>query len=102
MFFELGDYTSRSAGISSRLAWKAVTHLGLWTYALYVWHEPILLSLRETAPRALTFVQSSQYLLVGVPLLLSVGWFFFRMVELPFDRLRDGGSSVTWFGRALP
>jgi peptidoglycan/LPS O-acetylase OafA/YrhL len=85
--FELAD-RSRSNSILSHFGWKITTNLGLMTYALYVWHEPILLSLRKIAPPTLSLFQSSTYLLLGGPLVLGIGWLFYRQLELPFDRLR--------------
>jgi peptidoglycan/LPS O-acetylase OafA/YrhL len=86
--FERAD---RSITISiSSIGWKISTNLGLWTYALYVWHEPVLLAVRKIAPGTMSPLDSVCYFALTAPLLFAFAFFFYKQVELPFDRLKGG------------
>jgi len=88
--FFLDNATRRpvSTNIFTRAIWVVSTFSGLLTYSLYVWHEPILISLRKIAPAELSLSDCIQYF---VCIMLAVGFvafIFYRFIEVPFDKLK--------------
>jgi peptidoglycan/LPS O-acetylase OafA/YrhL len=79
----------RSAGGGSWLEWRPLEALGIISYSVYLIHEPFiragykLLGSRLPSPTvALLFFE-----LAVVPLLIGLGWLFFRLVEARFIRM---------------
>ncbi|MBY0428672.1 MAG: acyltransferase [Alphaproteobacteria bacterium] len=91
--FEMRDTaTDKKPGIIKHSLWWLTTQGGVLTYSLYVWSEPVMSSLRRTAPVMAELGKTDVIiysLTMGCPILLIVGLFFYRMVELPFDKKRS-------------
>jgi peptidoglycan/LPS O-acetylase OafA/YrhL len=72
----------------SNFAWRISTSLGVLTYCLYVFHEPVILSLRKLAPPTVTLQQSMLIFPFGFLLSLAVAFVFYYFVETRFDKIR--------------
>jgi peptidoglycan/LPS O-acetylase OafA/YrhL len=79
----------RAAGGGSWLEWRPLEALGVISYSVYLIHEPLIragyMVLRSRLPSptvALLFFE-----LAVVPLLIGLGWLFFRLVEARFIRM---------------
>ncbi len=81
------ELSRRKPGCSN-LAWRVSTSLGVLTYCLYVFHEPVILSLRKLAPANLTIQQSMILFPFGFLLSLTVAFTFYYFVETRFDKIR--------------
>jgi peptidoglycan/LPS O-acetylase OafA/YrhL len=86
--FETADRENETMGRVGKIFWPISTNLGLWTYALYVWHEPVLVVARKVVAQTIDLSTSIDYFLLTAPLLFAVAVFFYRQVELPFDKLK--------------
>jgi peptidoglycan/LPS O-acetylase OafA/YrhL len=80
--FDDPDHLWRRALAGPRLAW-----LGVTSYSLYLWHEPVLLFLDthlhiDHAPHAFPLVAA-----ILLAASLPVGWLSYRVIERPFGRL---------------
>ena len=72
-----------------RIRIPGVTSLALWSYSIYLTHKPIGHLLKDyLAPYGLS--QPVQVFLIGAAS-IAMGAVLYRMVELPFMRLRDRG-----------
>ena len=71
-----------------RLFWVKINSIGILTFSLYVWHEPLLLSFRKIAPQNLSLGISLAYLFLVFSILLYIAQFFYRNLELPYDQRR--------------
>jgi peptidoglycan/LPS O-acetylase OafA/YrhL len=83
--FELAKRTP-SAG---NLAWRVSSFLGALTYCFYVFHEPVILSLRRLWPATLKINQAMIIFPFGFAVALAVACIFYYFVETRFDRLRS-------------
>ena len=84
--FELSEIEKPSENYFISLAWRLITNLGLCTYALYVWHEPILTSLRKATKLPINLSHSIENFILGFLLVLLIGGFFYRKVELQYSK----------------
>lgn len=91
--FEMDATSEYSNRYLVKVGWSVATKLGLWTYALYVCHEPILGVVRKIAPASLTLSESALYFLLAGPLVIALGWLLYKFVELPFDRMKLRGTT---------
>lgn len=85
----------KKPSIINHSLWWIAGQGGILTYSLYVWSEPVMIALRKTAPVMAELGKTDviiYFLTMGCPILLIVALFFYRMVELPFDKKR---SSLT-------
>lgn len=73
---------------AARLGWKLSTTLGTMTYALYVWHEPIMLAVKRLSPGPMPIITSIAYFAFAVAILFPVSYLAYRHIELPFDRMK--------------
>ncbi|HEX4415771.1 MAG TPA: acyltransferase [Lacipirellulaceae bacterium] len=83
----LFELSRRKSG-RSNFAWRVSTTLGVLTYCLYVFHEPVLLSLRKLAPPTLTIEWSLIACPFGLLVSIAVAYIFYYFVELRFDKIR--------------
>jgi peptidoglycan/LPS O-acetylase OafA/YrhL len=72
----------------SNFAWRISTALGLLTYCLYVFHEPVFLSLRKLAPPTVTIQQAIMLFPFGLLISVAVAFIFYYFVEAQFDKIR--------------
>jgi peptidoglycan/LPS O-acetylase OafA/YrhL len=93
-FLMLGAATLplRRGRILPLLDWKPTAVLGVASYSLYCWHQPILEHMREIGG----FPQSTlgTYLLV-LPVCIGVALLSFRVIEAPFLRMRQRWSPAS-------
>jgi len=68
--------------------WMAQSFLGVLTYSLYVWHEPILLSLRTVFNPTLIMTDSIRYFPIGFGLTFLLAYVFYYYIEVPFQNKR--------------
>jgi peptidoglycan/LPS O-acetylase OafA/YrhL len=69
--------------------WKTQTLFGTLTYCIYVWHEPIILSLRKLFPSSLSFRDSIVILPSGLIITISISLLFYYFIEKHYDRMRS-------------
>lgn len=86
------NHPSNSPSILEKLFWKISTTIGILTYSLYVWHEPILLSFRRIIPETITLTQSILYFCLVFPFIFIISFIFYKYFELPFDFKRSTNS----------
>ena len=92
-------YADRSSSIGRVLSVKPLVGIGLISYSLYLWHQPVFAFARIAGGHELT--ASSAFILIVLALLLAiVTW---RYVEMPFRRkgVSSGNLSsgnVVWIG----
>jgi peptidoglycan/LPS O-acetylase OafA/YrhL len=81
---------------SRMLSWNLLTWLGLISYSVYMWHEPIMMLLDHVG----LIGRSSQSLPLAIVLVavasVATGWVSFQVIERPTSKLRmlrdrDGG-----------
>lgn len=90
-------FASAANYAGSILSSRVLVFVGLMSYSLYLWHQPILAYARLLSPDALTLSQAT-ILLVICFALSYVTW---RFVESPFrDRRKIGRASVFVFASA--
>jgi peptidoglycan/LPS O-acetylase OafA/YrhL len=79
----------RGVGVAA-LEWRPLALVGVISYSIYIWHDPIVGRL----PR-LSFLPSNlpAQLLVALPLCVAVGAISYALLEAPWLRLRR-----RWFG----
>jgi peptidoglycan/LPS O-acetylase OafA/YrhL len=83
----LFELSHRKAG-RHNFAWRISTALGLLSYCLYVFHEPVYLSLRKLAPSTVTFQQALMIFPFGSLITVAVAVVFYYFVETEFDKVR--------------
>ncbi|WNV05398.1 acyltransferase [Candidatus Methylospira mobilis] len=83
-------FTNRK-GITKKF-WLLQSGLGMLTYSLYVWHEPVILSLRKVTKTSMNFVESIAYFPIGFLLCVSISYIFYKYVETRFDSMRTYGK----------
>ena len=70
---------------------RLIFFCGVVSYSLYLWHLPVIQALSKTSFFVdYTGYALGMYLLIATPLALSLAWFSYRFVELPF--LRQPGT----------
>ncbi len=62
--------------------------VGLFSYSIYVWHEPIILGMRHWFPTTLSEHQSFAALLVCLPTILVAAAVSYFLIEVPFERFK--------------
>jgi peptidoglycan/LPS O-acetylase OafA/YrhL len=75
----------RPGRVVQALEWRPLAAIGIASYSLYLWHQPILNAFvgLDIAPESF-----SGLLAVTAPLCLAVAFASYRLVEEPFLRLR--------------
>ena len=63
------------------LSWRPLSLVGVWSYSLYLWHEPLVHHLRTASWAPSGFVG---LLAVAAPSCLLVAYVSYRLVEAPF------------------
>lgn len=87
-------FGDRATAIGRFLGWKPLVGIGLISYSLYLWHQPLFAFARIQGGQELTTSQASMLIAVAV-LLASVTW---RLVETPFRRPGVVSGRVIWAG----
>jgi peptidoglycan/LPS O-acetylase OafA/YrhL len=77
----LAPSTSAVVRVASR---APLTALGLWSYSIYLWHEPLMMELAARVPGVAPGPTGFLVLVaVLVPASLVVGWASYRLIEVP-------------------
>ncbi|MDD5274197.1 MAG: acyltransferase [Methylovulum sp.] len=91
--FELGDRHGEY-----RLGRKTEI-LGLMTYAIYVWHAPILTAIRNVAGPSSDLWSTAALSIIGIVVVLVVSTLSYYIIEVPFERRKItkklGGPELT-------
>lgn len=85
--FELAKRDKPSA---NTILWKLSTTAGLMTYCLYVFHEPVLLSVRRLFPADISMFTAIKIFPFGLALTIGLAYIFYAFVERQFDSKRYG------------
>jgi peptidoglycan/LPS O-acetylase OafA/YrhL len=94
VLFETARRVTAGSHAWSRQGWRAQTMLGTLTYALYVWHEPVLLSFRSLFGSTLSLHESLGLMPIGFFLCITTAYIFYDCVERRFDRMRSSSSAA--------
>lgn len=94
---ELGSRAQAKTGLARRVLLVGQS-IGVLSYVLYVWHEPILVSIRRLAPTPLSLGDAMKFGLAAAFVTWAVAELVYRTIELPTARLKrkslaDGGGS---------
>ena len=73
-------FSTNDKGIGKLLSIKAVTIIGLLSYSLYLWHQPVFAFYRMSSLQQIT--PASFFILLAIIFFLS--WFTYKYVETPF------------------
>lgn len=63
--------------------------LGLLTFAIYIWHDPIFTSFTKLFPAPLTPGNTLMALALAIPATILFSWVTWRAIEKPFDDLKQ-------------
>lgn len=77
------------ADVLSRFTVQRTQLLGILTFAIYIWHDPIFTSFAKLFPAPLTSNGSLAALALAIPAVILFSWVTWRAVEKPFDDLRQ-------------
>ena len=81
------------------LTCKPVQLIGLMSYSLYLWHQPLLVFYRY---QQIDAILSNGQLLALLVVLFSISWISWRFIETPFrDRQRISNRSLSWLAMAF-
>ncbi|MWJ27532.1 acyltransferase family protein [Halomonas sp. ZH2S] len=78
------------------LGWKPIVGIGLMSYSIYLWHQPVFVFARE---KSLVALSSNDYLMLCV-LTLVLSYFSWRFVEKPFRNKAFIGRNQVFAGAA--
>ncbi|OCI93275.1 hypothetical protein A6U86_19805 [Rhizobium sp. AC27/96] len=93
LLFESHVASGKTGGPVSRRAIRLSQFTGVLSYALYIWHEPVLLRLRTVAAKDLTTWEAIAAGIVAVALSITIAFFAFRLIEAPFEKRKRDTSS---------
>ncbi|MFJ3153208.1 acyltransferase family protein [Pseudomonas protegens] len=85
----LFDVSMRQRSILPNWFWRISTTGGLLTYCIYVFHEPVIMSIRRLYPATLSIKDAMYAFPVGLALILIVAYVFYESVEKRFDSKRQ-------------
>jgi peptidoglycan/LPS O-acetylase OafA/YrhL len=87
----------RTGPLVRALEWRPLAVVGVASYSLYLWHDPILKALAKSSWAPAGF---AGLLTVGLPLCCLAAFVSYALVEAPFLRLRRrwARSSPPWSG----
>jgi peptidoglycan/LPS O-acetylase OafA/YrhL len=84
---------NHSGQLVARLG-KRTEVFGLLTYAIYVWHEPILIAAAKIQPRPETLSLALQSLGTSCVVILAVSIVMNYAIERPFERMKSHARSA--------
>lgn len=83
---------SASTAVSRALSFQPVVAIGLMSYSIYLWHQPVFVFSRVLSPNALDW--NDYFIPVCITLVLAyLSW---RYVENPIRRAKFARSTVLW------
>jgi len=89
ILFESSERIPPSNRFISQKGWLIQSSLGALTYSLYVWHEPVILSIRKIFKTTITFGDALTYLPIGFFLCVCTAFIFYEFFEKKFDTMRS-------------
>lgn len=78
----------QSSDVVSRGVIRATQMLGTLTFAIYIWHEPVFVSLRRLYPSPMTAMDTLSAMALAIPAALLFAWITWLAIEKPFDDRR--------------
>ena len=82
------EISKRSNTRIGNIYWRTSTYIGTVTYCLYVFHEPVLRSIRKIYPKNFSLLDSIQSFPFGFILSLGIASIFYYSIEARFDKIR--------------
>lgn len=88
--FEIGELTHKS----KNSFWKITAFAGTLTYCFYVWHWPIIHSLRTLFTDPINLIDSLKILPLGFSVTLFISYFFYIFIEKYYDnnKMKDNSN----------
>jgi peptidoglycan/LPS O-acetylase OafA/YrhL len=83
----LFELSKRAKG-EGNVFWRISTALGALTYCMYVFHEPVIVSLRRLWPASITMRESAMFFPFGFAVSLTIAFLFYYFIEQRVDRIR--------------
>lgn len=80
------------------LGWRPLALLGVASYSLYLWHDPVLKVLETGSLTTANTANNHSFaflIVVGLPLCIAVAFASYRLIEAPFLRYRRRWSSAS-------
>ena len=84
----LENAVQHPADAMSRFLVTATQKIGILTYAIYLWHEPIFLAHAKSIHRPISPLDTLSALIVTSVLVLAFSWITWTAIEKPIDNLR--------------
>ena len=81
-FVWLNHVVVAESRLAENMVARVLAHVGVWSYSLYLTHEPTIVATKQLAVRVGLAVPSIVVLRLAVP--LAVGYAFHRIVEQRF------------------
>jgi peptidoglycan/LPS O-acetylase OafA/YrhL len=85
----LENAARQPAGVPSRLLVAGTQKLGILTYAIYLWHEPIFLAYAKSIAHPVSARNTLSALVVAGIAVFAFSWITWKAIEKPFDDLRN-------------
>ena len=85
----LENAARQPAGVPSRLLVAGTQELGILTYAIYLWHEPIFLAYAKSIAHPVSPRNTLSALVVASIAVFAFSWVTWKAIEKPFDDLRN-------------
>jgi peptidoglycan/LPS O-acetylase OafA/YrhL len=84
----LENAVQHPADAISRFLVTSTQKIGVLTYAIYLWHEPIFLAYAKSIHRPISPLDTLSALIVSSGSVLAFSWITWTAIEKPFDNLR--------------
>lgn len=68
---------------------RVIGWLGLMTYAIYVWHEPLIVSFARHVAQAKNVSEAYMQLALSMIPIMLVGFVMWKFIEVPFERMKQ-------------
>ena len=85
----LENAARQPAGVPSQLLVAGTQKLGILTYAIYLWHEPIFLAYAKSITHPVSPRNTLSALVVAGIAVFAFSWVTWKAIEKPFDDFRN-------------
>ncbi len=89
----LSEISVRAPG-GFQMPWKFARIGGSMTFVLYVWHEPVQVTLRRLLPEQIDTKDALIWFPLGAAVSFGIAWIFYTSIETHFDAMRRMHSSA--------